>query len=210
MNSASTLRSIRTGLLRVLKELDGLIETIEPPQSDEPDQFPDMPRTRAIEYVLAQHGRPMKPIEIWGELQRLGRDDPKSDVSITAYDLAERGRISRLGHGLYSSAGDDRTHVTEQQVERPTTSHRSATEPTPTSEALQAMPRTRVIEHVLAQHQGPMKPIEIWAELHRLGRDDPKSEVSVTAYDLWERGRLDRPGRGLYQAPSGDEPGDGA
>jgi len=50
----------------------------------------------------------------------------------------------------------------------------------------------------------PYEPAEILAELTRLGRSD--SEVSVTAYDLWERGRIERPGRGLYQAKSVGHP----
>ena len=43
-----------------------------------------------------------------------------------------------------------------------------------------------------------MRPVQIWAELQKLGREDPKMEVQVTTYDLWQRGRIDRVGRGLY------------
>ncbi len=46
-----------------------------------------------------------------------------------------------------------------------------------------------------------MRPVEIWAELRRLGREnDPKMEVQVTTYDLWRRGRIAKDGRGQYRA----------
>ena len=61
--------------------------------------------------------------------------------------------------------------------------------------------RTVAIERVLASSQGPMRPVEIWAELRRAGRSsDPKMEVQVTTYDLWKRGRIGKLGRGAYVA----------
>lgn len=66
---------------------------------------------------------------------------------------------------------------------------------------VQALPRTKAIEWVLARSQGKsLRPIEIWAALHLMGRDDPKMEVQVTTYDLWERGRVGKSGRGQYHA----------
>lgn len=45
------------------------------------------PRRRAVEWVLQQRGGdPMRPVEIWAELRRLDRDDPK-DVAVAT----ERG-----------------------------------------------------------------------------------------------------------------------
>jgi hypothetical protein len=58
--------------------------------------------------------------------------------------------------------------------------------------------RAKAIEWVLEQSGDAMRPVEIWAELHRLGRDDPKMEVQVTTFDLWQRRRIGKVGRGQY------------
>lgn len=60
--------------------------------------------------------------------------------------------------------------------------------------------RTNAIEWVLNNANGAMRPIEIWAELTRLGRNDPKMEVQVTTFDPWERKRIGKLGRGQYIA----------
>ena len=65
-----------------------------------------------------------------------------------------------------------------------------------------ALPRTRAVEWALAQQGGPLRPVENWAVLRAAGRDDPKMEVQVTTYDLWQRGRIEKVERGLYRAPS--------
>ncbi len=62
------------------------------------------------------------------------------------------------------------------------------------------LPRTRAIEWALTQQDGPLRPVEIWAALRAAGRNDPKMEVQVTTYDLWQRGRIDKVDRGLYRA----------
>jgi hypothetical protein len=62
-----------------------------------------------------------------------------------------------------------------------------------------ALPRTRAIEWVLSRRGEGMRPVQIWAELRALGRDDPKMEVQVTTYDLWQRGRIERLDRGVYR-----------
>ena len=59
-----------------------------------------------------------------------------------------------------------------------------------------ALPRTRAIEWALTQQVGPLRPVEIWAVLRAAGRDDPKMEVQVTTYDLWQRGRIEKVERG--------------
>lgn len=60
-----------------------------------------MSRTRAVEWVLGNHDGPMRPVEIWTELRRLGRNDPEADVGVTAYDLSQRGLIKRVARGIY-------------------------------------------------------------------------------------------------------------
>ena len=63
--------------------------------------------------------------------------------------------------------------------------------------------RTVAIETVLRRRGTVMRPVEIWADLRDSGRrNDPKMEVQVTTYDLWQRGRIDRVGRGQYKAKS--------
>lgn len=63
------------------------------------------------------------------------------------------------------------------------------------------MTRTAAILHVLDSHVGEMRPIEVWEELQRRGRQgDPQGDVSTTMYDLWQRGRIGREGRGQYHA----------
>lgn len=62
--------------------------------------------------------------------------------------------------------------------------------------------RTVAIEWILQAHVGPMRPIEIWSALRSAGRSDPKMEVQVTTFDLWERGRIGKVGRGQYVAES--------
>jgi hypothetical protein len=37
---------------------------------------------------------------------------------------------------------------------------------------------------VLGKSDDAMRPVEIWAELRTLGRDDPKMEIQVTTFDL--------------------------
>jgi len=57
------------------------------------------------------------------------------------------------------------------------------------------MARTVAIERVLRAHDGPVRPIEIWSALRCAGRNDPKMEVQVTTFDLWERGRIGKVGQ---------------
>jgi hypothetical protein len=100
MEIGSELRALRGALNRALAMVDRLIEHVEPEKSEDHPVL-SMPRTEAVEWVLARHDGPMRPTEILAELQRLGRDD--SEVSVTAYDLWERGRIDRPGRGLYQA-----------------------------------------------------------------------------------------------------------
>lgn len=64
--------------------------------------------------------------------------------------------------------------------------------------ALTTMARTVAIETVLSRTDQPMRPIEVWQALRDAGRDDPKMEVQVTTFDLWQRGRIGKVSRGLY------------
>lgn len=89
----------------MLGRVDALIADLEPPTATREGQdLLALPRTRAIEWVLARRGEGMRPVEIWAELRNLGRDDPKMEVQVTTYDLWQRGRIERLDRGVYRAA----------------------------------------------------------------------------------------------------------
>lgn len=97
------LASIRDDLARVVARLDGLLVDEDAPGRAASADVRGLPRTRAIEYVLQLEGRPMRPIEIWAALRSLGRHDPKMEVQVTTYDLWQRGRLGKLGRGLYQA-----------------------------------------------------------------------------------------------------------
>jgi hypothetical protein len=102
------LRTIRAELANALVGLDRLIQAQG--RSEHPheasDGIKDLPRTVAIESVLARSGQEMRPIEIWEALRAAGRNDPKMEVQVTTFDLWQRGRIGKIGRGLYVSVPD--------------------------------------------------------------------------------------------------------
>ena len=99
------LWSLRADLLSALDRLDKLIAATKPA----PDYgLAGLDRTVAIETVLRQAGRPMRPVEIWARLQEHGRtSDPKMEVQVTTYDLWKRGRIEKVSRGLYAAKTAD-------------------------------------------------------------------------------------------------------
>ena len=69
--------------------------------------------------------------------------------------------------------------------------------------------RTVAIERVLEANYdlrvrgrpvGSMRPTEIRSVLESVGRPDPPMEVQVTTFDLAQRNRIEKVGRGLYRA----------
>lgn len=76
----------------------------------------------------------------------------------------------------------------------------------PPGSELLAMSRTSAIMHVLSSHDGPMRPIEVWTELKRAGREnDPKADVNTTMFDLWKAGRIGKIARGQYYGLGRDD-----
>lgn len=69
-----------------------------------------------------------------------------------------------------------------------------------TARSIVDLPRTRAIEAILRHSGEAMRPVEIWAKLHEAGRDDPKMEVQVTTFDLWQRDRIAKLARGQYMS----------
>ncbi|MEQ7008339.1 hypothetical protein ABN028_19380 [Actinopolymorpha sp. B17G11] len=100
MTELEDLQAIKAELATTLARLERLIGDMGS-AGDETADVASLERTRAIEWVLERHGQPMRPIEIWSELQALGRNDPKMEVQVTTYDLWKRERIEKVSRGLY-------------------------------------------------------------------------------------------------------------
>lgn len=106
MTHLDELRDIRSRLTEALTRIDALLEKEQRPEGRPLTNLPELERTKAIEWVLGNAHDPMRPVEIWAELQRHGRNDPKMEVQVTTFDLWKRGRIGKLGRGLYVSEPD--------------------------------------------------------------------------------------------------------
>jgi hypothetical protein len=103
MATVSELRAIRSNLVAALKLVDTLLEGT-PKSNNKPTlDITKLERTKAIEWVLTANGGVMRPIEIWAELTRLGRHDPKMEVQVTTFDLWDRKRIDKVGRGQYKA-----------------------------------------------------------------------------------------------------------
>jgi hypothetical protein len=100
MASVDQLRALRTDLQAVIDRLDHLIFEASP-RAGERSGLRELPRTRAIQAVLERSAGPMRPVEIWQALHEAGRGDPKMEVQVTTFDLWDRGRIGKVGRGLY-------------------------------------------------------------------------------------------------------------
>lgn len=103
---ADDLKSLRSDLASILNRIDAFIAGICEPDADMDIKVVNLERTKAIEAVLAHNGGVMRPVEIWAELRRLGREnDPKMEVQVTTFDLWKRGRIDKVGRGQYRGNG---------------------------------------------------------------------------------------------------------
>lgn len=102
MTAVSELQAIRSELLTTLDRVDALIGAAEPAAvAAEPD-ITALDRTKAIEWILKHNDGPMRPVEIWAELQRRGRKDAsKMEVQVTTFDLWQRDRIGKISRGQY-------------------------------------------------------------------------------------------------------------
>src|SRR5258708_3019823 len=105
MTLSDDLQAVRTELKTVLGRVERLIATTNQ-ASDESTNI-DLAsityRTEAIERVLDDTGKVMRPVEIWKALTAAGRNDPKMEIQVTTYDLWQRGRIDRIGRGQYKA-----------------------------------------------------------------------------------------------------------
>lgn len=106
MTTAADLRAIRADLLAALERVDGLITAAQETAPATQPAVTDLPRTKAIEWVLDHRDEAMRPVEIWAELRTLGRDDPKMEIQVTTFDLWQRGRIGKIGRGQYIAKND--------------------------------------------------------------------------------------------------------
>lgn len=107
MSDRDQLQAVRIDLIAALERVEGLLhaaDNIGSGQVRDVDII-GLDRTKAIEWVLNRRGEAMRPIEIWAELRRQGRDDPKMEVQVTTFDLWKRDRIGKVGRGLYIANG---------------------------------------------------------------------------------------------------------
>lgn len=100
------LRELVGRVTRLCTDIDAILSRRLTPAAVPADQerLRGLPRTRAIEAVLVSSGRALRPVEIWAALQEAGREDPKMEVQVTTFDLWKRGRIGKVGRGLYTAA----------------------------------------------------------------------------------------------------------
>lgn len=102
MTQADDLLALRGYLTAALERVERLLGQPSPGSQDDAIDMLALDRTVAIETVLRRRGRAMRPVEIWADLQTTGRrSDPKMEVQVTTYDLWKRGRIDKIGRGLY-------------------------------------------------------------------------------------------------------------
>lgn len=101
MEPVTELQALRAQLAAALERVDALLLAEAPSKIKTSFDVTAIDRTKAIEWVLEQSGEAMRPVEIWAELQRLGRNDPKMEVQVTTFDLWQRQRIGKVGRGQY-------------------------------------------------------------------------------------------------------------
>lgn len=106
MELVPELTSIRSQLIATLAAVDRLLEERAAQPAGDSEHVQSLPRTKAIEWMLHKRGEAMRPVEIWAELQKYGRNDPKMEIQVTTYDLWERRRIGKIGRGQYVAEPD--------------------------------------------------------------------------------------------------------
>jgi len=106
MTNLTELQEIRSLLSEALSRIDALLEIEQRPGDRTANDLVALDRTKAIEWVLGQAKDPMRPVEIWAELLRYGRNDTKMEVQVTTFDLWHRGRIGKIGRGVYVGQPD--------------------------------------------------------------------------------------------------------
>jgi hypothetical protein len=102
------LRALRDALEAALRQANRLLQDAGPQTAQAARPIMDLPRTQAIEAILRDSGKAMRPVEIWAKLREAGRDDPKMEVQVTTFDLWQRDRIAKVARGQYKSKiGED-------------------------------------------------------------------------------------------------------
>lgn len=104
MTQTDELLALRGHLTAALERVERLLGQPSSGSHDDGIDMLSLDRTVAIETVLRRRGTAMRPVEIWADLQTSGRrSDPKMEVQVTTYDLWKRGRIDKVGRGLYTT-----------------------------------------------------------------------------------------------------------
>jgi hypothetical protein len=106
MKRKQELWAIRGELIALVRRIDNLIEGEDEREIPKAIDLVNMERTKAIEWILRDHGDIMRPVQIWSALVAAGRSDPKMEVQATTFDLWQRGRIAKEGRGEYRAKRD--------------------------------------------------------------------------------------------------------
>jgi hypothetical protein len=103
MPTDDELRAIRSDLAAIVARFDSLLEVKPAAGTKASTKDAALHCTTAIEWALADHGEPMSPVQIHEAIKQIGRSDRKDTVQVTTYDLWKRGRIDKVGRGLYTA-----------------------------------------------------------------------------------------------------------
>lgn len=99
-DAAPALRQIQRQLRQINGEMTRLLSSLEEETPTDPD-YENLGRIEAILKTLKAQAIPMTPVQIWSALQASGFTDQKNLIQVTTYQLWRRGRVAKLGRGLY-------------------------------------------------------------------------------------------------------------
>jgi hypothetical protein len=100
-DAAPALRAMRRQLMRISGDLSKILAELEPHDTPVNPRYQGLARTESIMQVLDAHEGPMTPVAIWRALAEAGCNDEKNLVRVTTYQLWRRGRLVKLGRGMY-------------------------------------------------------------------------------------------------------------
>jgi len=101
-DAAPALRHMRRQLRQISGEMTRLLSELENAEDPPADHaYADLGRMEAIVKVLDTEAVPMAPVAIWSALRAAGFQDEKNLVQVTTYQLWRRGRLVKLGRGIY-------------------------------------------------------------------------------------------------------------
>ena len=106
MDPHTDFLAIRAQIVSILDQLDRLIWDSQGTPQGDTHGVKSLERTKAIEWVLRREWKPDAPRPDLGRASEAWQGRPKMEVQVTTYDLWQRGRIDRVGRGLYVTKPD--------------------------------------------------------------------------------------------------------